>query len=473
MKKKVILIIVPILIIIIVVAVLAVLYFTTDLFKTNEELFWKYFAQNENVINILANDKSEVQSQFKQSNSYTANGSLSVNVEQGENSFKQLNVETNTRHDAISGRTYADAILKNGDIDLFEVSYINSGDIYAIKCDEVFANYVGIRNSGLQELATNYGVNSSETIPDSIDINEYINLLEITEEQKQHIADTYLQVISNNIAEEKYTKAEEDVGINGNLYNANVYRIQLTGEEAKQIMIDCLTTLKTDTETLVLISNKLSTLGFGVEYTDITNLNLRIDELIAQIEQMTMENYLNISVYENDGETIRTVIEIENLINIIYDRTESSETLTLDLVQEEGIINGVSNITSRIIITKDIAENLTTNNIQIIPDINDIDSNISVMYNLSNIQSDSINNSYNITINDSSSNIRTITVNYNNNIIRADQVEEITELTNANTAVANNYTPEEFMAFMNNWTNLFSQKFMEKMAIIGFNDIGL
>ena len=67
-KKKILLIVIPIVVVLIIVAVVAVLYFTTDLFKSNKELFWKYFAQNEDITNILKNDKFELQSQFKQNN---------------------------------------------------------------------------------------------------------------------------------------------------------------------------------------------------------------------------------------------------------------------------------------------------------------------------------------------------------------------------------------------------------------------
>ena len=92
---------------------------------------------------------------------------MSLVIEQGENSSKQLNATTNARHDQNTGRTYAEAILKNGDIDLFKVSYINSGDIYGIKCDEIFPNYVGIQNADLSQLAANLGIPNSN-IPNRI-----------------------------------------------------------------------------------------------------------------------------------------------------------------------------------------------------------------------------------------------------------------------------------------------------------------
>ena len=83
MRKKKFLIIVPIVVILIVAAVIAVLYFTTDLLKPTNDLFWKYFAQNQDIISILANDNNAIQSQFKQNNTYTSSGNVSFVMEQG------------------------------------------------------------------------------------------------------------------------------------------------------------------------------------------------------------------------------------------------------------------------------------------------------------------------------------------------------------------------------------------------------
>ena len=564
-KKKILLIIIPIVIVLIIAAIIAVLYFTTDLFKSNEELFWKYFAQNQDVFDVIKNDKQAEQSQFKTNNSYTSDGNLSLVIAQGENSSKQLNVVTTARHDITTNRTYADATLKNGDIDLFKASYINSGDIYAVSCDEIFQGYVGTENSGLTQLAANFGI---ENFPDSINVNEYTNLLDITDEEWAHISETYLPVIMNIVSKEDYTKSSEEIQVNGQTYNANVYSIQITGENLKQLIINGLTTLRGDTQTLVMLSNKLSTLGLGIEYTDTSNLVLKIDELIDNMQNVTIEDNLYINVYENNGEVVRTEINLENTINLIYDRTSSSSSLTIDLIgtmteQEiidesidntnitdannmsgdvatysanetdntatnenvvdngdtivsmentesmnttvEENVNGNSavdvnnaiegtNTTSdnnatdasdevidlsttqdtsgsstRIVITKSNTDNLTTNTIQIIPNTDVSNENITITINMSNVQNDSINNSYEIVANTlNGEQTETSTITYDTSTIRADQVEEIPELTGSNTAIASNYDANTFNTFLSNWVNLFMNALSEKLTVLGF-----
>ena len=562
-KKKILLIIIPIIIVLIIAVIIAVLYFTTDLFKSNEELFWKYFAQNKDVLNIIENEKQAEQSQFKTNNSYTSNGNLSLVIEQGENSSKQLNVVTTARHDVTTNRTYADATLKNGDIDLFKASYINSGDIYAVSCDEIFQGYVGTENSGLTQLAANFGI---ENFPDSININEYSNILDLTDEEWTHISETYLPVITNSISEESYTKSSEEIQVNGQTYNTNVYSIQITGENLKQLIINGLTTLKGDTQTLVMISNKLSTLGLGIEYTDVSNMLLQIDEIIENIQNTNIEDNLYINVYENNEEVVRTSIDLENNFDIVYDRTSSTNSLTIDIIgtmteqeridesidttnitntnnmsedvltnngaqAENAITNedvaddsdtivsmentesmnttldgnansttGATNVTAdnnvivennqitndsdevidlttnqgersgaSIIITKNKTDNLITNTIKIVPDTNIADENLSITINMSNVQNDTINNFYEIVVNSFvGSTSENYVITYETSTIRADQVEEIPELTGSNTAIASNYEANTFNTFLTNWVNLFMNKLSEKLIVLGF-----
>ena len=562
-KKKILLIIIPIIIVLIIAVIIAVLYFTTDLFKSNEELFWKYFAQNKDVLNIIENEKQAEQSQFKTNNSYTSNGNLSLVIAQGENSSKQLNVVTTARHDVTTNRTYADATLKNGDINLFKASYINSGDIYAVSCDEIFQGYVGTENSGLTQLAANFGI---ENFPDSININEYSNILDLTDEEWTHISETYLPVITNSISEESYTKSSEEIQVNGQTYNTNVYSIQITGENLKQLIINGLTTLKGDTQTLVMISNKLSTLGLGIEYTDVSNMLLQIDEIIENIQNTNTEDNLYINVYENNEEVVRTSIDLENNFDIVYDRTSSTNSLTIDIIgtmteqeridesidatnitntnnmSEDVLINngaqaenaitnedvaddsdtivsmentesmnttldgnansttGATNVTAdnnvivennqitddsdevidlttnqgersgaSIIITKNKTDNLITNTIKIVPDTNIADENLSITINMSNVQNDTINNSYEIVVNSFvGSTSENYVITYETSTIRADQVEEIPELTGSNTAIASNYEANTFNTFLTNWVNLFMNKLSEKLIVLGF-----
>lgn len=349
-KKKILMIVIPIAAVVLIGIIFAILFFATDIFKSDEEQFWTYMAQNKDITKILENDKLAFQSDFKNNNSYNSTGNLTFSLTQGESSSKSFNAVTTARHDASSGKTYADATLKNGDIDLFNISFIKTtdqtnGDIYAIKSKDVADAYVGFRNAGLKQLAAKYNI-STDTVPDTIDFNNYKSVIELTDEQKQHIYDTYLPIIQNSISKDNYAKANQNVQIDGETYNANVYTAQMTGDQFKQILIDCLNALKSDTETMVLISNKASALNLGVEFTDMTNLTMKINTIIDTLNSLNLSNNnTTLYVYENYDETIRTVLNIDNFIKFTYDRINGKQILTIDYTQG-SIDDIVSNETS-------------------------------------------------------------------------------------------------------------------------------
>ena len=347
--------------------IFAILFFATDIFKSDEEQFWTYMAQNKDITKVLENDKLAFQTDYKSRNSYNSTGNFSFSLTQGSDSSKTFNVATTTRHDITNGRTYADATLKNGDINLFNVSFIKcadqtNGDIYAIKSSDVLDTYVGFRNAGLKQLAAKYNI-STDVVPDTIVMDDYSNVFELTDEQKQHIYETYLPIIQNSLSKDSYTKTNQDVQIDGETYNANVYAVQFTGDQLKQIIIDCLNALKSDTETMVMLSNKASTLNMGVEYTDMTNLTMKINNIIETINSADFSNNTTtIYVYENYDETIRTVVDIDNLVQITYDRLSGKQILTIDYTQ-----GGIEKITS----------STNQNNIQALDELeNNIDGNM-------------------------------------------------------------------------------------------------
>ena len=466
MKKKVLLIVIPIVVLLVIGVAIAVLYFTTDLFKSPSELFWKYFAQAESAMNILENDNWTSQNSLKANNSYTSNGQLALTISQGENSSKILNIETTARHDANNGRTYADATLKNGDIDLFQVSYINSGDVYAVRCADVLENYIGIRNSGLKALAMQYGLDA-QNIPDSMDFNELLNTELLTEEQKNHIINTYLPIISNNLVDLQYAKASEQVTVFNNLIEADKYSVNITGENLKQILVEMLNTLKTDTETLTIINSSYSNSTANSQA-----LVQSIDQLVQQINQNTIEESMTIDVYVNNGKTVKININFGNIFEATYDVLDNSEEITINIVTTSTLLN--SSQTTSIVLSKTTANGVTTNRIEYIPDASYADSRIELEMNLAPAGSNSMSNSYEFSILYGNGGIKqNIQMNYTTNTSIVPQVEEIMELTNSNTVIANNYAPEEFTTFLNNWGTMVNSEFTEKMNTIGFSDIEL
>lgn len=471
-KKKILLIVLPIVLVIVIAAVFAILYFATDMFKATNQTFWKYFSKNVQVFSLLENENKDLQKQFKQTNSYASNGTLTFSMQNGEANPQTIDIITTSRRDNISGRIYADATLKNQETEILKVSYINSDDVYAIKCDEVLKNYIGFRNSNLKEFAKNMGSpeNTVALIPDTIDLSAIEKLFQLTDTEKQHIIDTYSKIIINTIPETQYKKiGKQTITIGGSQQNANVYQLTLTGEMLKQIMINCLTSLKSDSATLVSISSRLEILGWEKEEMDITNIASNIEEQINQLQNQTIEETIVISVYEQKGKTIRTVIESANTGKITIDLQENKVTLTMEqYLSNNGEDNTQNNNTMQIVLSKIKSQANTTNTITIIPDISNMAQNITTSVSLGSIQNSNINNSYNISINNAEeTSTSTIDLSYDTSISAVTQVDEIMELKNSNTVIINNYTKEQLMPFLQNIIEKTQQVLENKMQILG------
>ena len=309
-KKKMLLIIIPIVLLVIIGATFAILFFATDTFKSGKELFARYFVQNTQMLDLLSDENMKAQDEFKASNSYTSNGELDVAI-QASNVSTNIKAVTASKHDSNTGKTYADVTLKNGEADLLKASYINSGDIYAVRCDDIVPAYIGVRNSNLKAAAKNWGLTEAEVanIPDTIKFDEIFKGLKIKDEQKQHIIDTYLNVIYNSIPNDKYKKlGKTNVSVDNVTYEVKGYSVEIDANTMGQILINCLNTLKNDNTTLVIISNELSALGFE-EYKDITKISGVIDTFTQGLQSQEIGEDVTITVYENNKKMVKTVIE--------------------------------------------------------------------------------------------------------------------------------------------------------------------
>jgi len=459
-NKKILLIIIPIVLVAIITVAFAILYFTTDLFKSNQELFAKYFAQNAELFDIIKSDNADLQEEFKKTNSYTANGELTVTIENGANK-QAVKALTTSRKDLNTGRFYTDMAIKNGEADLLKMSFIKSDDVYAIKLDDILANYMGIRNSDLKTVAKNLGMSEEqiEDIPNSINFDTISNFEKISEEQKQHIIDTYTNVVIESITKDKYTKiGKEQIIVDNANCDANVYKLTLDENTIKQTVINCLNTLKGDNKTLVIISNILSD---GSGYTDITKLAQLIGNMASELQGSNTGNaVIEIKVYEVKGKTVKTTLELLDFAKIAISKTKTNgidrATITIEL-------NDNSEMLPQIIFEKkQMAEGITKN--IIITDVNNMKNYAKTSTTLGNNISNTINNQSEVII---SLDGEIISSTYVQKIQATSQVEEIMELKNSNTVIFNNYSAQQLTPFLEGVGNKMLQVFPEKIGQLG------
>ena len=341
-KKKGIIIAIVIIILLIVIAVGGVmLYLFTDLFKSNQTLFLKYIDQTIQGMKYETNDQTKDIIEAQKENPYQIKGTLNFDYDGSENKqaeiLKQIKVELETNANGQEEKTYTKASVLYQNQNLFNLEYANSNNIYALKSDEIVTAFIGVRNENLKVLAQKLGMQDNLNIPDSITPIDYEELLNISEEEKQHISDTYLPVIVNNIEKSKYSKQSNiPITKEGVEYNTTAYRLDLTSEDIANISVKLLETLKQDSITLNFIATKAKILNLPEEYTQVNNLTKQIDEQIKKIEdsEKSPENGVSIVVYEEKGQTVLTEIIVKNNVKFTLYASNTNQKNSIYVMAE-------------------------------------------------------------------------------------------------------------------------------------------
>ena len=379
-KKKIILIVTIILLILILAIGGVFAYLTTDIFKSNQTLFFKYIGQSLNNLEYVENTQLSEIEDLKEEKPYKVIGKL--NFEAGEentdinaNILSRMSIDLESKVNRPEEKAYTKANLNYNDQNLFTIEYANSNNIYALKSDEIANAFIGIENNNLKVLAQKLGMLDTKAIPDSIEKVDINEVLKITDEEKTHITDTYLPVLVQSISKDNYSKEKDLKVMKDNItYTTTAYRLSLNAEELKQLQIALLQTLKEDSITLNLITSKAKLLSLDENYTQINNLTRIIDE---QIETINNTNYsldegIDIIVYVDNQKVISTEVILKNKMKYtIYGEKQENSNKRHLLIENLTATSEYNKIEIEQIETRNNIE--STNNILI-----NIDDNIGI-----------------------------------------------------------------------------------------------
>ncbi len=463
MKKKtgIIITIIIISVTLIVAGIFAFLHFATDIFKSNEQLFWKYASNSSQLAKMLTNENKTEQKNWKATHSYTAKGDLSIAVTK-ETGTQTIKLGTTEKYNQNTRRNYADITLYNGEAEHLKASYINSEDIYAIYCKDIYEPYyIGFRNSDLKQFIEKLGIPNTENIgiPDAISFGRSKNVpklpLSISEEEK-YLSDTYFNMLLSSIPEEKYTKTEkESITINNQSYETVGYQLDLSGEEIKQIIVNLLSKAKDDEQLINYLSLKV--------FSDFDKESIQkiIDGMITSIQQIQNPvDKISFVVYQPKKGITKIRIKDNRIAEIVIDIDDSKENkknvdISFNSSESE---NAQMQTVMQVEMEKQILDSMiiyTTN-------IVDNKSGYQLVMNtsLGNVMEDKIENNSKITIFD---NDTTIETSYYKTIQVANEEVDIQELTNTSAVVVNNYPREQLENFFEGLGRRIEQIIPEKV----------
>lgn len=314
-NKKILIILIILCITLILGVTFAILYFATDLFKSNQELFLKYakgaFENSED--SFIGTDISEYFSK-KEQTPYQNQGTITPNIstQNGQEQFDNVNnfnISYTREIDNLNSKQKEDISLNYSNDSKMEFSYQQVGEQIGLQADYVNSKYL---------------VSTAEEIPNlDVDLGNVIGVLAKLQELKNidlsweeiaRIRDTYFNVLSSNLTEDNFVKVSSQ--------DMTGYQLNITGDSLKNVTLKLLETLQNDTETLDKINEylKVQSSSNSITVNDIAKLIEDINN-----NQDILNKTVKITVYEASGKLTGIEINIdENILNITKNKVDTN-----------------------------------------------------------------------------------------------------------------------------------------------------
>lgn len=314
-NKKILIILIILCIILILGVTFAILYFATDLFKSNQELFLKYakgaFENSED--SFIGTDINEYFSK-KEQTPYQNQGTITPNIstQKGQEQFDNVNnfnISYTGEIDNLNSKQKEDISLNYSNDSKMEFSYQQVGEQIGLQADYVNSKYL---------------VSTAEEIPNlDADLGNVIGVLAKLQELKNidlsweeiaRIRDTYFNVLSSNLTEDNFVKVSSQ--------DMTGYQLNITGDSLKNVTIKLLETLQNDTETLDKINEYLKVQSSSNSIT-VNNIAKLIEDI--NNNQDILNKTVKITVYEASGKLTGIEINIdENILNITKNKVDTN-----------------------------------------------------------------------------------------------------------------------------------------------------
>ena len=482
-RKKILIITIPIIIVIIIISILIMLYLTTDFLKSDKTLFFKYLSQNMEATKALVDNTSEKQyTNLLKQNKYESTTELSgsytekinTSEENKNNDINKIKLTVNTQSEYQNDYNYKDMKLSYNNNDIIKTEYIHEDNNYGIRFPERFNQFLTIDNQNLKQVAENAGLNEDQIsiIPNEIQEFDYNNIFSFTDEELVTLQEKYLNIISENISDDKYSKQKDAmITIGDKSINTVAYSVSITQEQSNDIYIKILEKLKEDE----IIINKLGQLEpvaliFNIIKNDENAQNNnylediyvdKIEEVIENIRKNNIgTNEVKYTVYVANGKTVRTQI-LEETTQTIIDVNTKEDGIEINIQNQTA--TQTSENERKIKISKTNNNEESNFSIQIENTLGDEKSTTDI-YRNKKMNEEVAKSETGIEYNDGKDNLLKIKLNenveLNNDFDRKVQLDEV------NSVTINNYGKENVTTWVNQIRDFLKGKVNENQTII-------
>ena len=347
-KKRITIITIAIVLVIaIIIGILAFLYIKTDAFKSNETLFAKYLVQNFDIIEVWEKSKNTDIENLLNTNKYTSQieGKIEYTENKGTSNEKQsssvnnVGIKITSNIDKSNNYNYSDISIGTENEKLVGLEYLNEDDKYGIRLKDI-QQFVSIKKDDETQESE---LKNIEKLTENIYVQ---SIIKFSDEEKQTLKNTYLEIIKNNVSKEKYHKQSNSlITVNNKDMQTNAYYIEFTVEECNNLYIKILEQIAKDEIILSkvdLIEKQIKEIDEDYDGNLRENFVKSIKDKIKEIEDKNIGNdKVKITVYEKNMKTVRTSIEKNNDKTIIdlYDSSSIKiDTVKIDETTDEQYI---------------------------------------------------------------------------------------------------------------------------------------
>lgn len=332
MKAKKILLFI-IIILLLIVGVIAVIYFKTDIFKSNAQKFWKYANQNMDVIELFNNQDMQDIRNKRSNNPYEIKSEL--NIRQGENSYMAA-IKSSAQD---SNNIVTDVDIKRNNTDIINFVLAKKSNLVAFMSKELANGFIAVKNNDIQDLAKEAGMEDNSNIPDTINWFSVLDILYIQESDQKYFVETYSKIIEECTSKDNYSEENTAIVIDDVEHKVTKYDVTLTEKQTKEIAKKILTHMKDeDARAINFIASRLKLLNFPKKYTENDSITGEIGKIIEQIDaiEATDDIFIEATVYVENKQTIQTNIKIKNgdIIKIIFKKDDNKLYIIQDQKNE-------------------------------------------------------------------------------------------------------------------------------------------
>lgn len=306
-KNTKILLILIIIIVIIILAGVGILVFATDIFKSDKEMFFKYMADIGDPKKGFIDEELKQYFEKKNNTPYNDEGEFSINILCDPNTLSenlQKNVDsTNNFNISFSGQVdtanskAAQNISLNYSNDVkFPINYKQIENKIGLQTKYVGSKFVAIETEKLNKFSED--LDDVESYGEMVDKLQKMEKVELTEDEKSHIKDTYITVINQQLEKDKFSKVKES--------DMSGYKLSLTGTDLQNVLVKLLETLKNDQTTVDKLNEYLKIQKNSAKITA-----SQIDDAIKSIKDDTdfSDKNFEITVYQKNRDVFKLVIE--------------------------------------------------------------------------------------------------------------------------------------------------------------------